>query len=134
MSPLLIGLYLLHVGAGVYWMGSSFLVALAKGKGAEKQQGPQMIAALLAIGIGTFLWRQMHPGAFGRMEGVLALGGVLAFAAMGVQGALVSGSLRRLRNGGLAEPAARARITRGSRISAILLALAFLSMVGSYHV
>ncbi|HVY35481.1 MAG TPA: hypothetical protein VG960_13800 [Caulobacteraceae bacterium] len=129
-----IALYLLHIGAGLYWMGSSFLVAQAKGKGAETQFRPQMIAAGLTIALGAFLWRRMHPDGFGKMEGLLALGAICALAATGVQGALVGGSLRRLRQGVMDQDRGRMRIRLGHRIAAALLAVALLSMVGSYHV
>ena len=129
-----IALYLLHIGAGLYWMGSSFLVAQAKGKGAEAQFRPQMIAAGLTIALGLFLWRQMHPAGLGKMEGMLGLGAAFALAAAGVQGALVGGSLRRLRKGLIAEDRARIRIRLGYRVAAAFLAVALLSMVGSYHV
>jgi len=130
----LIALYLLHIGAGLYWMGSSFLVALAKGKGAETQIRPQTAAIVLTIALGLFLWRRLHPTGFGKMEGLLALGAACAFAAAGVQGLLVSGSLRKLRKGSISEDRGRLRITLGHRIAAALLAVALLSMVGSYHV
>jgi hypothetical protein len=130
----LIALYLLHIGAALYWLGSSFLTALAKGTGAERQFLPQMIAAGLAMALGVVLWRELHPSGVGKMETVLGVGVVFALAAAGVQGPWVGGALRRLRSGAMTETTARKRITLGYRISAILLALALMCMVGSYHV
>src|SRR5579872_2278735 len=134
MPAWLIALYLLHIGAGLYWLGSSFLIAQAKGKGAEKQFRWQMAAAALAVAVGVILWRELHPFGLGKMEAVLGLGAGLAVAAAGIEGAWVGGSLRRLRQGSMTEAAARARITLGYRIGAILLALALFAMVGSYHI
>jgi hypothetical protein len=129
-----IALYLLHIGAGLYWLGSSFLVAQAKGQGAERQFGPQMAAACVTFAVGVVLWRRMHPLGFGKPEAMLALGAACATFAAAVQGLLVGASIHRLRRGLLTEGAGRARIKQGHRISAVLLAVAMLSMVGSYHV
>jgi divalent metal cation (Fe/Co/Zn/Cd) transporter len=134
MPSWLIALYLLHIGAAFYWLGSSFLVAQAKGKGAEKQFAAQMIAAAMTLALGAVLWREMHPFGIGKMEAMLGLGAACAFAAAGVQGAWVGGSLRRLRKGLMTDAAARKRITFGHRIASVLLAVALLCMVGSYHV
>lgn len=134
MPNWLIALYLLHIGAAFYWLGSSFLVAQAKGKGAEAHFLPQMIAAAATMALGAVLWRELHPFGVGKMEAVLGVGALFAVAAAGVQGAWVGGPLRRLRKGVMTEQAARKRITLGYRITAILLALALMSMVGSYHI
>ncbi|HUO21502.1 MAG TPA: hypothetical protein VMU59_03205 [Caulobacteraceae bacterium] len=134
MPNWLIGLYLLHVFAALYWLGSTYLVAQRKGVGAERQYRYQMVAATLTMLLGGFLWGQMHRFGVGKMEVVLGLGALAAIGAAGVQGLLVGGSIRRLRNGQLDEPKARARIRAGNRWAAVLLAVALLAMVGSYHV
>jgi hypothetical protein len=120
-----------HVLSTLFWLLSSFIVAQAKGRGAERQYRPQMIAAVLAILSGAYLWHLLHEGGFGAVEAVLALGGICAIAAAGVQGAMVGGSLRRLRNGLQDEAEARLKITTGQRIAAGLLAVALLCMVGA---
>jgi hypothetical protein len=120
-----------HVLSTLFWLLSSFIVAQAKGRGAERQYRPQMIAAVLAILSGAYLWHLLHEGGFGGVEAVLAMGAVCAVAAAGAQGMLVGGSLRRLRKGVLDEAAARRKITIGQRIAAGLLAVALLCMVGS---
>jgi hypothetical protein len=130
----MIALYLAHVGAGLYWLMSSFLVALAKGQGAEAQFRPQMVAAGLTFALGLFLWRQMHAYGFGKMEAMLALGAACAVLAAGVQGVRVGGSLRKLRTGAISKDLAMHRIRQGHRQAAVLLAAALLTMVGSYHV
>jgi hypothetical protein len=120
-----------HVLSTLFWLLSSFIVAMAKGRGAERQYRPQMIAAVLAILSGAYLWHLLHEGAFGAVEAILALGGICAIAAAGVQGALVGGSLRRLRGGVLDDARARLKVTTGQRIAAGLLAVALLCMVGA---
>jgi divalent metal cation (Fe/Co/Zn/Cd) transporter len=130
----LITLYLLHVGAAFYWLGSTFLVAQAKGKGAERQFPFQMLAAGLAMALGAALWGELHPYGIGKMEVVLAVGVACAIGAAGVQGVLVGGAIRKRKRGVLTEEAALARIRKGHRWAAVLLAVALLAMVGSYHV
>lgn len=134
MPPWLIALYCLHVGTALFWMGSCFLVAQAKGKGAERQYRPQAIAMTLTFLVGAYLWWKLHWPLMGRMEMVLGLGVLCAIIASGVHGALVGGSLRKLRKGALTDDEARRRITKGQRIVAGLTAIALLCMVGSYHV
>ncbi len=130
----LIALYLFHVGAGLYWLISSFLAALAKGKGGQDQFRLQMVAAFLTFAVGAVLWREMHAYQFGAMEALLALGVVCAMVAAGVQGMRVGGSLRKLRQGVISQQAATDRIRMAQRIAAALLAVALLCMAGSYHV
>ena len=134
MPSWLIAVYLLHIGAALYWMGSSFLVALAKGAGAERQYRFQTIAAIVTMLVGGFLWGQLHSAGVGKMEVVLGLGALSAVGAAGIQGAVVGASLRKLRRGQLSEAVARPRIVKGYRWSTVLLAVALLAMVGSYHV
>jgi hypothetical protein len=130
----LIALYLFHVGAGLYWMISSFLAALAKGKEPQASFRLQMVAAFVTFAVGGVLWREMHAYQFGAMEALLAVGVVCAVLAAAVQGARVGGSLRKLRQGSITKQAALDRIRMGHRVAAALLALALLCMVGSYHV
>ena len=127
-------MFVSHIAAALYWLASSFLVAMAKGKGAEAQYRFQMIAAVIAMVFGGALWGQLHKAGVGKMEVVLGLGAALAIAAAGIQGAMVGGSIRRLQAGALDETTARSRIRKGSRWTAALLALALFAMVGSYHV
>ena len=134
MPNWLVILYLIHIGAALYWLGSTFLVAQAKGQGAERQFRFQMIAALITMIFGGMLWGKLHSTGIGKIEIVLALGVLLAVAAAGVQGSLVGGSIRRLRVGVLDEATARLRIRKGERWTAALLALALFAMVGAYHV
>jgi hypothetical protein len=125
-------LYIVHVLSALVWMGSSFVVAQAKGRGAERQYPLQTGATLLAFLTGGYLWSTLHSGAFGPMELVLAIGVACAVIAAGAQGMLVGGSLRRLRKGVLDETEARRRITTGHRIGAGLVAIGLLCMAGAH--
>jgi hypothetical protein len=119
----------LHVVAALFWAGTSFLVAQQAGEGAEKLYRPQMAAAVVAVLSGAYLWARLHPQRFGGTEMILAFGAACALAAAGVQGALVGGTLRRLRGGALDETAARPRIGRAYRLATGLLAIALLCMI-----
>ena len=130
----MIALYLAHVGSGLYWLMSSFLAALAKNQDAQAQFRKQMVAAALTFALGLFLWQRMHGYGFGKMEAMLALGVACAVVAAGVQGMRVGGSLRKLRKGLISKDVALHRIKQGHRQAAVLLAVALLCMVGSYHI
>ena len=134
MPNLLTAMFVAHIAAALYWLASSFLVAMAKGKGAEAQYRFQMIAAVLTMAFGGALWGQLHKAGIGKMEIVLVVGAALAIGAAGIQGAMVGGSIRRLQAGKIDEATARSRIRKGSRWTAALLALALFAMVGSYHI
>ena len=72
-------------------------------------------------------------GLFGPSEMILAGGAICALAAAGVQGALVGGSIRRLKSGALDEAAALRSMTLGQRIGAGLLAVTLITMVAAPH-
>lgn len=119
----------LHVMAGVFWAGTTFTIARDPEIKAERFFGPQMGSATLAVITGALLWYFFHNGLFGNMEMVLALGIVSALAAAGVLGALV-GPARAQLAGATSEKETllRARMARGERIAARLLALTVLCM------
>jgi hypothetical protein len=110
MQMLLIVLIALHVLAGVFWAGTTFVLARAGGAGAQSLFGPQMGAATISVIAGLVLWGLLHRGAFGPMEKVLAAGIVCAIAAAGVQGA------------------SRKAPARSQRIAAALLAITVVCM------
>jgi len=87
MTVLIMLLLVLHVLPGVYWAGSTFVLARSGG-GAERMFGAQMGAATLAILAGIGLMVLLHRGAQGPVEHTLGAGAVCAVAAAGVQGAL----------------------------------------------
>jgi hypothetical protein len=134
MSILVITALSLHALAAVFWAGATFVLARNPDFGAEKWLRPQMIAALIVVLTGAYLWHLLHEGGFGPMEGVLAFGALSAIAAAGVQGALVGGSIRRLRNGVLSKSEALGRIALAERIAAGLIAMTIVCMVSSRYV
>ncbi len=129
MPPVLIAVLSVHAVAGLFWIGSSLILARPGAKGAEKWFTPQMAAAAIAIFAGGGLWSMYRLSGLGRVEILLMIGGVCAIAASGVQGALVGGSARRLRTGALPETEARSRMVLGNRIAAGLLAVTLITMV-----
>jgi hypothetical protein len=133
MPPVLIALLSLHILSTLFWLLSSFILARASGAGSEKMFRWQMLAATLAVFSGGGLWSMFHRGLFGPPEMVLAGGALLAIVAAGVQGAMVGGPIRRLKSGALTQAEAFAKITKGQRLSAGLLAVTLLAMVGAPH-
>lgn len=119
----------LHVVTGVFWAGTTFTIARDPEIKAERFFGPQMGSATLAVITGALLWHFFHQGVFGNMELVLAIGIVAALAAVGVLGASVGPARRQLAGADEARTTAlRARMAKGERIAAGLLALTVLCM------
>ncbi len=110
MQILIIVVIAIHLLAGVYWAGSTFVLALAGGRGAESLFRSQMIAAVVAVIAGVILWTVLIGSARGPTETSLSVGAACAVAAAGFQGAWRK------------EPA------RAQRIAAILLAITVVSM------
>ena len=124
---LLVGL---HLAAGLFWFFWSALLGWGGNPGASRTlYRPQMIASVLAVFSGGGLWQLLHVGAYGRPEQVLSLGALAALAAAGVQGSMVGGSVRRIKAGEPAEGALIARIVKGQRIGAGLLAFTLATMI-----
>jgi hypothetical protein len=133
MPPVLIALLSVHILATLFWLLTSFVLARSKGEGSQKMFRWQMLAATLAVFSGGVLWSMFHRGLFGPPEMVLAGGAACAIVAAGVQGALVGGPIRRLKSGALSQAQAFAKITKGQRLSAGLLAVALIAMVAAPH-
>lgn len=117
----------LHVLSGVFWAGSTFVLArTGDGRQAISLFGPQMGAATVAVLSGAVLWHLFHgTGYFGPQEQVLAVGAIAAIVAAGIQGALV-GRARRSQSH-TAETGAEQAI-RGERIAAGFLAITVITM------
>jgi hypothetical protein len=131
MPVMLIVMIALHVLPAVFWLGSCLVVAINKGAGSERMFRPQMVAAVVTVFFGVGLWSMLHRGGMGPTEIVLAVGALCAIAAAGAEGALVGGSIRKLRSKALAEPEARRKMALGQGIAAGLLTVALLCMVGA---
>ena len=114
----------LHAMSGVFWAGSTFV--LARGAVALHQlRRPQAGAAAAAVITGAILWALLHRGAFGTRELALAAGACAALLAALVQFL----SARGVPRGAVPEEPQRARALAGQRIAAGLLALTVLAMV-----
>jgi hypothetical protein len=118
----------LHVLSSVFWAGSSFTLARTGGVGGEQLFVPQMGAALVAILTGAYLGHQVHEGAFGTAEKILAAGALAALIAAGVQGLIGGGAIRGLHRGTADETGARSRLAIAQRVAAALLAVAAVCM------
>ncbi len=118
----------LHVLAAVFWAGSTFTLART-GDGAGRLLRPQMGAAGVAMLTGAYLWSQLHHG-FGMSEAVLLVGVLCAFAAAGVQGALIGPAGRVAGDGEAVVP----RALIGQRIASALLAVTLICMVAARYV
>jgi hypothetical protein len=130
MQLVLIAAISLHLLAGTFWAGTSFTLARAGGAGAAALFRPQMGAAMVAVLAGAYLWSQLHAGAFGRSEQLLATGATAALIAAGVQGALCGPAIRRLGSGS-EDGRSRARIALAQRLGAGLLAFAIICMAAA---
>jgi len=130
MQLLIIVLLIFHVVPGVFWAGSTFVLARSGGQGAEQLAYPQLGAATVSIIAGLALWGLLHGGNFGTFEQVLALGVVCAIVGAGVQSARGLPAIRRLRSAGGSEAASlRNQIAQAQRIPAALLAVTVICMV-----
>jgi hypothetical protein len=87
MQILIIVVIAIHLLAGVYWAGSTFVLAASGGRGAETLFRSQMIAAALAVAAGLVLWGVLVGGAAGPTEASLSVGAACAVIAAGFQGA-----------------------------------------------
>ena len=117
MQILLIVLFAIHALSGVFWAGSTFLMAHTGGEASESLSRSQRGAATLAIVAGVGLWGILHRGPPGPMEKTLAVGAVCALVA-----AVAQIGLRK------SSPA------RSQRIAAILLSLTVVCMVTARYV
>ena len=62
MQTTLIVALALHVLSGVFWAGSTFVLARTGGDQADRLFRPQMGAAVVAIASGAVLWFLLHRG------------------------------------------------------------------------
>jgi len=135
MQLLIIVLLIFHVVPGVFWAGSTFVLARSGGQGAEPLAYPQLGAATVSMIAGLALWGFLHGGNFGTFEQVLAFGVVCAIAAAGVQSARGLPAIRKLRSvSGSGAESLRAQIAQAQRIAAGLLAVTVICMVIARYV
>jgi hypothetical protein len=128
MQMLLMTVIALHVLPGVFWAGSTFVLARSAGNSAERLAYPQAGAAAVTVLAGIILWGLTHRYGFGTTEQILALGAGCAIGAAGLQGFALP-VVRHLRTAGEEESSrVRARIAIAQRMAAGLLAIAVVCM------
>jgi hypothetical protein len=114
---LLIVLFAIHALTGVFWAGSTFVMAHIGVEGSERLARAQRGAATLAVFAGVGLWGVLHRGPPGPMEKTLAVGAVCALAA-----AVLQAWLRK------SSPAL------SQRLAAILLTITVVCMVTARYI
>ncbi len=127
MQILIILALSLHVLAAIFWMATTGTLARAGGQGAEMLFPRQMVAVVLVVLTGGYVWSQLHTGGFGTYEKVLAAGVACAVLAAVIQAIGVGVSLKALK--GEHGAAARKRIAMVHRLAAPLLGICLLCMV-----
>jgi hypothetical protein len=114
---LIIVLFAVHALAGVFWAGSTFVLARQGIESPPNLLRAQMGAATLTLLAGIGLWSILHRGPMGPMEKTLAVGATCAIVAAGLQGALRKSSP-----------------VRAQRLAAGLLAITVVCMVTARYV
>jgi hypothetical protein len=120
----------LHVLAGSFWAGSTMTLALGRGFSLRLFAG-QMVAAILVIAAGTYLWGKLHDGGDGPQEHALTIGAIAAMIAFFVQLLFVGIAAIRARRGKGDRAWLEARALRPNRIAALLLTVAVSAMAAS---
>jgi hypothetical protein len=128
--------FVLHVLSGVFWAGTTFVLARIGGDQASQLFWPQMGAATVVVLTGALLWNLVHRGTLGTLQGyILALGAFCALLAAGVQGATGAPTLQKLLG---AEATERSRVCRhvptGQRVAAAFLTIAVTCMAAARYI
>jgi hypothetical protein len=132
MQATLIVTLVLHVLSGVFWVGSTFVLARTGGYQADRFFRPQMGAATAAVLTGALLWFLLHRGPAGIQEYVLGVGAICALLAAGVQGASAP-ALRLAASTGEKEFIPSHRVAFSLRIAAGLLAITVACMAAARY-
>ena len=129
MPLLLPVLVALHVLPGVFWAGSTFVLARTSAESVERLAYPQIGAAFVTIVAGAILWNFTHGTDFLSSERILALGVLSALIAAVLQASSLP-IVGRLRSAdGRVTASLRARIARRQRAAGGLLAVTVICMV-----
>jgi len=134
MELVLLVAIVLHILSGVFWAGSTFVLARTEAAFIDRLFRPQMGAAVLAVLTGGVLWHVLHRSGFGRQEVVLALGAFAAVVAAGVQGALCGRALRQLAIAGGTHTRSQVQAALGQRIAAGCLGLTVICMAAARYI
>ncbi len=134
MQILLVVLIVLHVLTGVFWAGSTFVLARTGGANAERLAFPQFGAAIATMLMGIAVWalalRTVPP--IPALH-VLGAGAICAVLAAVVQ-ALALPTVRQLRAHNPDEIAPRRRIAIHQRIAGVLLMITVVGMALWGHI
>ncbi|WP_049622767.1 hypothetical protein [Frateuria defendens] len=130
MQTLLVFLIVLHVLTGVFWAGTTFVLARTAGANAERLAYPQFGAAVATLAMGVAVWALSLRGV-PAVPSTRVLGAAVLCALLA---ALVQGfalpAVRRLRDA----DAPRRRIAVSQRVAAVLLAATVAGMALWGHV
>lgn len=121
----------LHVLAGTFWAGSTMTFAFGVRSLPPRLFAAQMIAGLVVVGAGVFLWGQLHESAEGPQEHALTIGAVAALVAFVIQIVLVGRLVLQSMAGRIEASALRVRTLRSNRVAAALLVVAVSAMAAS---
>lgn len=134
MQTLLVVLIVLHVLTGVFWAGSTFVLARTGGANAERLAFPQFGAAVATLVMGVSAWglalRQLPPML---SLHVLGIGVICALLAAVVQG-LALPAVRQLQGRSPDEVAPRRRVAIHQRIAGGLLVITVVGMALWGHI
>jgi hypothetical protein len=133
MQATLIVTVALHVLSGVFWAGSTFVLARTGGYQADRFFRPQMGAATVAVVTGAVLWFLLHRGPAGIQEHLLGVGALCALIAAGIQGVSVRALHQLSPAGGSDAFAPDNRVATSQRIAAALLAITIACMASARY-
>jgi len=133
MQVTLIIALVLHILSGVFWAGTTFVLARTGGYHADRFFRPQMGAAAITVVTGGVLWFLLHRGAAGIQEHLLAAGAVSALLAASVQGAAAPALRQAATIGGSGDFVPSHRVAVSQRIAAALLAIAVVCMASARY-
>ena len=129
MMWILVLVTVMHVLAGVFWAGSSGVMARTGAAAIEVLARPQLGAAVLAILMGGVLWSLNHRGPEGTGEHILGAGALCALAAAALQAASLPKVRALVAAQGADRDALRRNLALRQRIAMGLLALTIAAMV-----
>jgi spore coat protein U-like protein len=132
MQTILVFTVALHLLSGIFWAGSTFVLARVGGAEAEQLSRPQMGAAAVAVLTGGVLWRLLHAHSFQAGEQILALGASCALIAAAVQG--TTAMRVRLARANAAQALTFGSIALPQRVAAVLLAITVICMASARYV
>jgi uncharacterized membrane protein len=134
MQLALIVTIVLHLLSGVFWAGTTFVLARTGANQADQLLLPQRGAAAITVLTGSLLWYLVHRGGFDTTERILAFGALCAIVAGVIQGVTGGPALRKLAKADESDAARmRRRVATGQRVAAGLMAVTVICMAASRY-